>query len=171
MSHSVAVRKGISSGVIFADGIRAASARTPGKAALLVGTQAISFAALANRIDRFSNLIHSGQRIAPGQRVGIIASNRMEYVEVVCGASSAGVALTTVGPAASGPEIAYICSDDEPQALFVDPELEELARAHAGDRVKHVIPFGPVYEDLLLSAADTQCPVAVDETDVFCIPL
>jgi long-chain acyl-CoA synthetase len=170
MSRPVAVRKGISRGVIFADGIRAASARTPGKAALLVGTQALSFASLAGRIDRVSNLIHSGLRIPPGQRVGIVAPNRIEYVEVVCGASSAGVAVTTVGPAASGPELAYICGDAEPQALFVDPGLEELARAHAGDRVKHVIPFGPVYDGLLLSAADTQCPVAVDETEVFCIP-
>jgi long-chain acyl-CoA synthetase len=170
MSLPVAVRTGMSRSVIFADGIRAASARPPGKAALLVGRQAMSFASLSSRINRFSNLVHSGLRIAPGQRIGIVATNRVEYIEVVCGASSAGVAVTTVGPSSAGPEIAFISEDAELQALFVDPELEELVRTHAGDRVKHIIPFGPAYEDLLLSAADAPCPVAVDETDIFCIP-
>lgn len=170
MSHPVTVRKGISRGITFADGIQAAANRTPDKTALVVGAQAMRFASLAGRINRFSNLVHAGLGIAPGKRIGIVAINRMEYVEVVCGASSAGVAVTTVGPAASGPEIAFIAEDAEPQALFVDPELEEFVRAHAGRRVKHIIPFGPTYEDLVSAAADTPCPVALDETDVFCIP-
>ncbi|WP_431285075.1 class I adenylate-forming enzyme family protein [Humitalea sp. 24SJ18S-53] len=170
MSHSAPAQQRMSGSVTFAHGIRAAAYRTPGKTALQVGTQAMSFATLSGRIDRFSNLIHAGLGIAPGLRIGIVAINRMEYVEVVCGAAAAGVAVTTVGPAASGIEIAFIAQDAAPQALFVDPGLEEMVRAHAGDRVKHIIPFGPAYEDLLLSAADAPCPVDVDETDVFCIP-
>lgn len=156
--------------VTFADGIRATALREPDRAALLVGEKAMTFASLAERIARFANLIHAGLRIAPGQRIGIVALNRAEYVEVVCGASSAGVAVTTIGPTASGREIAFVCEDADAQALFVDPELEDCVRAHVGDRVRHIIPFGLGYEDLLRAAADAPCPVAVDENDVFCIP-
>ncbi len=168
--RSGSVRAGMSRGTIHADGIRAAAARNPGKAALLVGDQAMSFASLASRINRFANLVHAGLGIPPGQRIGIVAMNRLEYIEVVCGGSSAGLAVTTIGPAASGPEIAFIVEDTDAQALFVDPELEPLVRAHAGDRVRHIIPFGPRYEALLADAADAPCAVAVDETDIFCIP-
>lgn len=170
MMRDAGVRTGNSASIIFADGIRAAAARAPGKTALTVGDRSMTFAALIARIDRFSNVIHAGLEIAPGRTIGIVAANRLEYIEVVCGASSAGVAVTTIGPAASGAEIAFIVQDADVQALFVDPELEDLVRAHAGHRVARIIPFGPRYEDLLARAADTLCPVAIDEADVFCIP-
>ncbi|MBL8701685.1 MAG: acyl--CoA ligase [Alphaproteobacteria bacterium] len=168
--NDVGVRKGNSTSIVFADGIRAAAARSPGKTALSIGDRGLTFASLIARIDRFSNLVHSGLGIPPGRNIGIVAANRLEYIEVVCGASSAGVAVTTIGPAASGAEIAFIAEDADVQALLVDPELEELVRAHAGARVSRIIPFGPRYEGLLAGAADTLCPVTVDESDVFCIP-
>lgn len=166
----VGVRAGNSRGIVFADGIRAAAARSPGKLALRVGDRGITFTDLISRIDRFANVIHSGLKIAPGQRIGIVAANRIEYVEVICGASSADVAVTTIGPAASGEEIAFICDDADVQALFVDPELEELVRAHAGHRVRHIVSFGVPYDELLAKASDALCPVAIDEASVFCIP-
>ena len=167
---SVAVREGSSQGSIFADGIRAAAARSPRKSALLVGDLDLTFEALVSRIDRFSHVVHSGLMVAPGERIGIIAANRIEYVEVVCGASSAGVVVTTIGPAASGSEIAFITEDGDLKALFVDPELEELVRAAVGDRVQHIVSFGPAYESLLCRAVDVVCPVSINDADVFCIP-
>jgi long-chain acyl-CoA synthetase len=167
---SVGAREGSSQSIIFADGIRAAASRSPGKTALVVGDHTMTFAALATRIDRFSNVIQSGLGLAPGQRIGIVAANRIEYVEVVCGASSAGVAVTTIGPTASAAEIAFIAEDAEVQALLVDPELEEHVRVAVGDRVRHFVAFGPGYEELLSKAASTVCPVAVSDADVFCIP-
>lgn len=167
---SVDAREGSSQSVIFADGIRAAASRSPRKLALALGGQAMTFATLVTRIDRFSNVIHSGLRIAPGQRLGIVAANRIEYIEVLCGASSAGVAVTTIGPTASAAEIAFIAEDADVQALFVDPELEEHVRAATRGSVQQVIAFGPGYEALLAKAASTVCPVAVSDADVFCIP-
>jgi long-chain acyl-CoA synthetase len=164
------VRIGNSQGTVFADGIRSAAARSPRKTALVVGGQTMTFAALASRIDRFSHVIHIGLAIAPGRRIGIIAANRIEYVEVVCGASAAGVAVTTIGPTASANEIAFIAEDADLDGIFVDAELEELVRATVGNRVRHIIPFGPVYEALLARAVDEVCQVAIGDADVFCIP-
>lgn len=166
----VGTRAGNSRGIVFADGIRAAAARSPGKPALLVGPRSMTFAELAGRIDRFSNVVHEGLKIAAGQRIGIVAANRIEFVEVVCGASSAGVVVTTIGPAASGAEIAFIAEDADVQALFVDPELEEHVRSLVGGRVRHIVAFGKPYEELLARAADSLCPVDIDEASVFCIP-
>jgi acyl-CoA synthetase (AMP-forming)/AMP-acid ligase II len=170
MSHIVGVRSGNSRGIVFADGIRASAARSPSKDALLVGAHRLTFTGLASRINRFSNVIHAGLKIAPGQRIGIIAANRIEYVEIVCGASSAGVAVTTIGPAASAAEITFIAEDADVQALFVDPELEDMVRAHVGARVPCIVPFGAAYDTLLASGADSLCGVVIDETDIFCIP-
>jgi long-chain acyl-CoA synthetase len=167
---SSGVRIGNSQGVVFADGIRSAAARSPRKTALTVGGQTMTFAALASRIDRFSHVVDVGLAIAPGRRIGIIAANRIEYVEIVCGASSAGVAVTTIGPTASAHEIAFIAEDADLEAIFVDAELEELVRAAAGNRVRHIIPFGPAYEALLARAVDEICQVAISDADVFCIP-
>jgi acyl-CoA synthetase (AMP-forming)/AMP-acid ligase II len=169
-SHMIGVREGNSRGIIFADGIRASAARSPAKDALLVGARRMTFTELAARINRFSNVVSAGLKIAPGQRIGIIAANRIEYVEVVCGASSAGVAVTTIGPAASAAEIAFIAEDADVQALLVDPELEDMVRAQMGAKVRHIVPFGPAYDRLLAAASDSLCGVAVDETDIFCIP-
>lgn len=166
----VGARDGSSQSIIFADGIRAAASRAPGKVALVVGEQTMTFASLLTRIDRVSNAVHSGLGVAPGQRIGIVSANRIEYVEVVCGASSAGVAVTTIGPAATAREIAFIAEDADVQAIFVDPELEEHVRAAVGDRVRHIIAFGDIYEALIARSASTVCSVAVSDADVFCVP-
>lgn len=164
------LRPGSTRGTIFADGIRAAACRAPRKQALFIGARSMTYGDLALRIDRFSNLVTAGLGLKPGQRIGIIASNRIEYIEVICGASSAGVVVTTIGPAASGAEIAFICEDADVQALFVDPGLEDLVRAHTGSQVTHVIVFGAGYEDLLSKASDALNEVEVDDAEVFCIP-
>jgi acyl-CoA synthetase (AMP-forming)/AMP-acid ligase II len=157
-------------GILIADGIRAAAARTPGKLAIRESARELRFAALIDRVDRVSNLAHAGLGLRHGERVVLMAPNRLEYLEIVAGLSSAGLAVATIGPAASEPEIRFICEDTGARVVFVDPGLEEKLRAAMPETVERVVVIGEAYENLLLDAASTPCPVAVSEHDIFSIP-
>jgi long-chain acyl-CoA synthetase len=170
MTGQPAAPKIAATGIRIADGPLAAARRTPGKTAIIEGDRRLTFAALADRIHRVANLAHAGLGLLHGERVALLSPNRLEYLELVCGLSSAGLAVATIGPAASAPEIRFICEDSGARILFVAPDLEDAARAAAPPSVEQVIALGPGYEELLQSAASSPCAVPVTEDDIFSIP-
>jgi acyl-CoA synthetase (AMP-forming)/AMP-acid ligase II len=164
------VRPGAAGSTLIADGIRAAGGRTPEKIAIVEGERRLSFRALVERIDRVANLAHGGLRLSHGEFAAVLSPNRLEYMELVCGLSSAGVAVATIGPAAPPAEIRFICEDSRARVLFVAPELEAAARAAAPASVERFVVLGAAYEDLLAKAAPGRCPVQVGELDIFSVP-
>jgi long-chain acyl-CoA synthetase len=163
-------RSGAAKGMLITDGIRAAARRTPDKIAITQGERRLTFRALIQRVDRVANLAVSGLGLRHGDHAAILSPNRLEYLEVVGGLSSAGVAAATIGPTAAANEIRFICEDSAARILFVDPALEEVARAAAPSCIEQIIPFDETYDDLLARAADSVCSIAVGETDIFSIP-
>src|SRR3954467_298781 len=97
--------------ITIADGIFASASRTPQKIAIREGERSLTFSKLAERIVRLANVVHGHFGLAHGERAAVLMPNRLEYLEIVCGLSSAGVAACTIGPTASGPEIRFICED------------------------------------------------------------
>jgi long-chain acyl-CoA synthetase len=165
------VRSGTATDILISDGIRAAAARTPDKVAIIEGMRRLTYRAITERIDRVSNLAHSGLGLRHGDRAAILLPNRLEYMEIVCGLSSAGVSAATIGPAAPPPEIRFILEDSAARVLFVDPALEEKAReAASGTAVERIIVLGNEYESLLANASSSPCPLKVTEHDIFSIP-
>ncbi|HYL87205.1 MAG TPA: AMP-binding protein [Burkholderiales bacterium] len=156
--------------MLIADGIRAGATRTPEKIAIVDGERRLTYRALVERIDRVSNLAHAGLGLRHGDFASILSPNRLEYMELVCGLSSAGVAVSTVGPAAPPAEIKFICEDSRARVLFVAPELEAAARAAAPATIERFIVLGPGYESLLAASGPGRCPVTVTENDIFSVP-
>ena len=163
-------RPGNSRGITICDGIFSAARRTPDRLAIRESGRGLTYAKLAERIRRVASLVHGGLGLRHGERVAVLLPNRLEYMEIVCGASLAGVASATIGPAASEAEIRFICEDAAARALFVDPALEEKARAALPPGFGRVIVVDAGYEDLLARAADVPCGVATGEDDIFSIP-
>jgi long-chain acyl-CoA synthetase len=163
-------RPGASRSMLIGDGIRAGAARTPDKIAIVEGDRRLTYRALVERIDRVSNLAHAGLGLRHGAFASILSPNRLEYIELVCGLSCAGLAVSTIGPAAPPPEIKFICEDSRARVLFVAPELEAAARAAAPATVERIIVLGPEYEALLAKAGSGRCPVQVNELDIFSVP-
>ena len=97
---SDSIRHGGSRSILIADGIRSAAFRTPEKIAITEGTRHLSYRKLVERIDRVSQLA-VGLGLGRGDHAAIQCRNRLEYLELVAGLSSAGVACATVGPEAS----------------------------------------------------------------------
>src|SRR5690606_13537352 len=104
----------------LADGLRAAVARDPGKIAYRHGQRTRSYEVLMERVDKVTAGLSTGLGLRPGQHGAIVAKNSIEYMEIVIGASQAGVALATVNPRLAVPEIVAICDDAEAQVLFAD---------------------------------------------------
>ena len=169
------IRAGGSRSILIADGIRSAAFRTPSKVAITESGRSLTYTALVERIDRVANLTHApaadgGLGLAKGEYAAIQCRNRLEYLEIVAGLSSAGVGAAQIGPAAAPPELRFICEDSRARVLFVDPELAEAARAAVPPSVERVIVVGPEYESLIARAATTPCPVEVTEHDIFSLP-
>lgn len=163
-------RPGAAASMLISDGIRAAAGRTPDKLAIRESGRGLTYAALASRIARVANLVRHGMGLQHGERCAVLSANCLEYLEIVCGMAEAGVAAATIGPAASAPEIRFICEDSGARAMFVSAALADAARAAAPPGVERFIVIGDAYEALLAEAAETPCGAAVTEHDIFSIP-
>jgi long-chain acyl-CoA synthetase len=154
-------------GLTLRDGIRSVAARDPRAPAVECDGRSLSFGSLANRIDRVATLVRLGLGLRPGDHAAIFSPNRVEYVELVAGLSAAGVAAVPVSSRTTAAELAYVGGDVEARVVFVDPELEEAARAAGLDA--RIVVLGAEYEELVALARPSE-PEAVDDTDTFCIP-
>lgn len=163
------IRRGGSRSILIADGMRAAAFRTPEKIAIREGERSLRFRQLAERIDRVSNLAH-GLGLRQGDLAAVQCRNRIEYLELVAGLSSMGVACATIGPAAPAPEVQFICDNSGARVLFVDRSLAEQARDCAPASVERIIVMEDHYESLLAEASSSRPDVDVSEHEIFSVP-
>jgi long-chain acyl-CoA synthetase len=153
----------------LAGGIRAAAARDPGKIAYRHGERTRTYAQLVERSDRVSGLLASGLGLRPGRHAAIVAANSIEYMELVIGASQAGVALATINPRLAPREIVAICDDAEASVLFADAASAEALQGSRYASVRDVIVIGDDLEGRLAQARPVSLP-PVAEWDTFTIP-
>ena len=122
----------------LAGGIRAAMHRAPDKIAYRHRDRTRTYRELLERIDRVTAGLTAGLGLKPGEHGAIVGKNSIEYMEIVLGASQAGVALATVNPRLSLPEIVAICDDAGARVVFADPEAAAALRdARLGDQAGH----------------------------------
>ena len=154
----------------IAAGIRASVERTPAKTAMIEGERSLTYSQLVRRIDRITAATAEGLGLVKGDHVAMMMPNCLEFMEIVCGLSEAGVAPAMVPPMADVAEVRQIVVDSGAKAVFTHGSLEEVARAAAGDLVEDFVVVGGNYDDWLSRARDGYCGPPVDEEDVFSIP-
>src|SRR5213594_3966236 len=76
-------------------------------------------------------LVRSGLR--PGDRLGILSLNRVEFVVVLLGAMRAGVVPVPINVKLSADTVSYILSDSSACLVFAEPESKRLVPS--GERV------------------------------------
>lgn len=163
------MRLGSSLDITFYDGVAATAARAPDHLAIETYGNSFTYRQLLRRCNRFANAVCTGLGLKPGGRIAVMAGNRIEYAEILVGASAVGIAVVPIGPAASAQEIAFLCQDSGAAALFVDEKLAEMAKEAVSGLVR-VIPFGSAYDVMLETARDVSPAVRISERDIFCIP-
>ncbi len=94
--------------------------RTPNAPALLSGKNIVAnYAEFARRVANLASALHSHLGIGPGDRVAVVASNCIEYLELLYAAWSAGAAVVPINFKLHAKEAAWIIENAEAKAVFV----------------------------------------------------
>ncbi|HEU4425178.1 MAG TPA: AMP-binding protein [Pilimelia sp.] len=92
---------------------------------------ALSWNRLGERVNRWVNLL-TDRGLGPGDRLACVLDNRRETFEVLLACLHAGITVVPINWHLTEPEIAYILSDSNSQALVVaEPYASVAARAAA----------------------------------------
>ena len=119
----------------------------PTKSRSRSASERLSYQDLVDRIDRVSNLAATGLGLSPGDRAALMAPNCIEFIEIVAGLSSVGVAPAMVNPRLTAPEVAYVTNDAGARVLFVHESLEEVAREADSETVERIVLIGGDYDE------------------------
>jgi len=151
-------------------GIRSAMELTPSKVAITDSGSTRTYSELIARIDQVSMGFLAHLNLTGQAHAAIVSGNSIEYVEVIAGASQAGVPLATINPQLSAAEITAICDDALAQVLFTDLHNSERLLTCTFSSVKKIIVFGPDFESWINSIHSTGSFPNVSADDVFTIP-
>ena len=154
----------------FVDGMRAAMARDPNKMAARHGQKTRTYGQLLARMDQVTAAIIEDLGLKPGDHGAIVSANSIEYLEIIVGASQAGVALATINPRLAPAEIAAICDDAHAKVLFVDPASAEAIRDTQFETVSRIITIDAGFEDWIANVTGAPAKPVVQEWDNFTIP-
>jgi acyl-CoA synthetase (AMP-forming)/AMP-acid ligase II len=160
--------------LLLGDFVDFAARRAADRTAILFEDRAFTFSEYKDRIDHLSDALIG--IVKPGDRVGILSGNTSEYVEAYYGVPMAGMALTLVNPRLVAREVAYILSNAEVSAVFVQSEHLDTIR-EIRDQVptlRYVIVFGEevpegadlAYEPLLAGADPVRPDLEISDRDM-----
>jgi len=129
--------------------------------------------------------------LAPGDRVAILAHNRVEYLDAFFAAGKTGSILVTLGTRLTAAELAPILEDSGARVVLYDGELADRVAALRGTTeiaetvervgtVEHWVAFDaaqtegdPLYADLVERAGDVDlagfAPTRCQPEDVYCL--
>lgn len=166
---SLGTRPALRCEMTVSSGIHCVAAHRPGKQAIQVGERSLAYGELAQRMRRVTGGALAELARTQGVRAMIFAGNCLEYPEVVCGLSDAGMIVSTANPRLTSVELEKIAADCKPELLFVHPQLEPVLSAASLPTVKRVIVLGPDYETWLQEQNEAAPVSTLRETDPFAL--
>lgn len=143
-------------------------------------SRAMTYRQLNTRANQLGNAL-LGLGLEAGQRVAVLAYNRVEWAEIYIAVAKAGLVAVPINFCLTAPEAAYIISHSGAAALIVESTL-----IHIVDSIRHdtdiaepciiAINSGDTqtsgyrdYESLLNAASATVCATPVAADDPWCI--
>ena len=154
---------------IISDGIRSACLENPLKVAIKHGDKTRTYHELIQRMDAIAGIISSSD-IPLKSNIAIVASNSIEYMEIVLASSQLGYPIATINPKLTATELVSICEDAEAKLLFVDEKAHSLLKGIEIKGIKRIIDTDNQMEDLVDQIDHREEFPTVTETDTFTIP-
>ncbi len=159
---------------------------TPNHPALVVAETGLrlSYAELDARAVRCARMWNARLGLAKGDRVGILAHNRVEYLEAFFAAGKTGVILVTLGTRLTAVELTHIVRDSGMRALLYDDaladtvaDLRQLLTEDEGEPaaikhdIKHWVALDETtYENLPPNFdSDSWRPTPCNGEDIYCL--
>lgn len=148
---------------------------TPDRLALVDDTTGLrySYRQLNARANRLAAVLRHACGVCKGDRVAILARNRIEYLDALFATGKLGAILLPLNWRLTAPELAYQIGDSSPRVLIADPEFAPVVRdVQAQAPVATLIWLSgendgaaPRYDDLVAQAGSTPIAEEVDLDD------
>ena len=162
-----------------ADVVAAQARVQPAKIGARDSRRTLTFFRWHERANRLANAL-AGLGLAKGDRVAILAYNRIEWMELYVGLAAAGLVAVPINFRLMSPEIAYIATNCDARAFIVQDDLidrVEPIRAELGVAAGALIHFGAAsapagwqsYEALLERASASAPDVRVAPEDTWAL--
>jgi acyl-CoA synthetase (AMP-forming)/AMP-acid ligase II len=110
------------------------------QAPAVAGPSPIDYAELRSAVGRGAGLLRS-LGVSAGERVGIFATNRVEYLEALFAIASIGAVAVPMNYRARHREVAHLLSDSGSRVLLTESRYVELIEGCRPAHVDHVIVF------------------------------
>lgn len=128
--------------------------------AVVDGTRSLSYAELEARSNRLANAFLA-MGLARGDRVGLLARNCLEYVEIELAAAKAGLIVAALNWRLADRELAHCVNLVEPKVIIAQADVTEtLARLPLS--AHKLLVLGTEYETLLNGAPSTYPDLDLD---------
>ena len=156
--------------MLLSDIIRLNGRKTPDAIAIIAGERTVTFGQLRDRMEQVANAML--EIAAPGDRIGVLAENLPEYVEMYYGVPAAGMALTFLNYRLHPKEWAWILNNAEARVLVVQEKFVEQIEPFLETipSIEHVVVIGSAssdrqvtYEDLVGAASTERHSLDIDE--------
>ncbi len=132
----------------------------PRTVAIEDGVRRFTYRQFNERVNRLSNLFEK-YGVQRGDRVAVLAENRIEYVEAAFAAAKSGAMLAALNWRLSADELDYCIDLAAPRFALVSPRHAERLTP---DHTERVLVFGDAYERALSEAGGDEPPdVALPE--------
>ena len=151
----------------------------PGKVAARDLSRSMTYSQWNGRACRLANAL-TGLGVTRGDRVAVLAYNRVEWAEIYAAAAKSGILAVPINFRLTGPEVLAILEDSEAKALIVEDALVtvvESIRDELGMPAGRLIAIGErapdsgwhTYEDLLQAGSENEPDAVVTTDDAWCI--
>ncbi|MEZ5852999.1 MAG: class I adenylate-forming enzyme family protein [Hyphomicrobiaceae bacterium] len=104
------------------DLLREQADRAPHGLAILTREDTVTFSRLLSRVERVAGALRA-DGIRRGQRVGLLAANRPEWLEVFFAAAALGATLVPFSTWSTRPELSFLLEDARVDILFLAPAV------------------------------------------------
>jgi fatty-acyl-CoA synthase len=155
---------------------RSAGLTNPDRTAVIFGDRRVTYDELDERSSRLASALHRSG-FERGDRLAVLAYNRVEYLEVFFAVAKLGGVIVPVNYLFKPAEVKHLLDDSGARWMVVEASLWESVRPVRGTTIGEVSfislggdapePDTSAYEDLLSSGSPDGVDVEVSDADVF----
>lgn len=133
---------------------------TPDRLALVDGERQLTYRELDGRTDQLAaSFAELG--LKPGDRIGMLARNCQEYMEVIIAAAKAGVIVAALNWRLGDRELAHCINLVEPALIIVQPEFKDSLN-RLNQTAPNTLLLGSEFENLIENSPTTALPADID---------
>lgn len=144
--------------IVVGDLPRINASRQPDALAVVSGNRRMSWAQLEDRANRLARVLLEELGLRPGDTAAVLAQNCLEYVELMCAASKAGLTWTGLNTRHHVSEMEHQLRDSSSAVLIHQDAFGEVAHDLATRTGVRTVRLGDEYEQLLREASAVPVP-------------